>query len=76
MKPFKLSELRRRMVYIAEQTLATPKGGEAFEALQCEIANIVAERDRRIAELEAEVAALVHPFDLAAYRAKKGELAK
>ena len=38
--------------------------------LQKDAAQEIALRDRRIAELEAELAALVHPFDLAAYREK------
>jgi len=35
-----------------------------------EITDVVAQRNKRIAELEAELADLVHPFDLAAYREK------
>lgn len=50
------------------------EGGEIMQEGIVEVQTLngeIAQRDARIAELEAELAALVHPFDLAAYRAKK-----
>lgn len=44
---------------------------EDAHAALADVLHTVRQRDARIAELEDEVAMLIHPHDLAAFRAKK-----
>lgn len=48
--------------------------GPAFSKVIREIACQNVSDSERIAKLEAEMADLIHPHDLAAYRAKRGEV--
>lgn len=60
-----------------QQADAIRGGGKFAPALMAMLGELhllkgsIARRDARIAELEAEIADLIHPHDLAAYRAKK-----